>query len=293
VNISSKLFATIFISLLGFFILLPVQASAEDYDLQQELVDKARIAIDSFMADPDLDWFRKNAKNAKGLLIIPELLKGGFILGGSGGRGVLLLRDDESGEWSGPAFYMVGSVSIGLQIGGKISEVVMMVMTQRGVHSLYASSFKLGGDLSLAVGPKGVTAEGATAPSLNVDYISFARSKGAFAGISLDGAIVKKDDEWNSMYYGDTVQPADILVVRSVSNEGAEVLRQAVAKTVQEGITEGIPEQENVLEESRPLEQEDMQEKEIIVEEGTDELEEEDKENGIEQIRERYQQDQN
>lgn len=236
-----------FLAVIIMFFLLTGSATAADYNKQQQLIDKARITIDSFVADPNLEWFRNNVKNAKGLLIVPELLKGGFVLGGSGGRGVLLIQDEATGEWSYPAFYGLGSVSLGLQIGGKISEVVMMVMTQKGLESLYTSSFKIGGDLSIAAGPIGATAEGATAPSMNVDYLSFARSKGAFAGISLDGAVVKTNGEWNNAYYGKPVQPTDIFVIRSVSNADADALRHAVFKATrgesrerEEGNTKGV-----------------------------------------------------
>lgn len=242
--------------------------SAADYKKQQELVDKARITIDSFISDQNLEWFRNNVKNAKGLLIIPGLMKGGFVVGGAGGRGVLLVKDEVTGEWSNPAFYSIGSVSFGLQIGGKISDVVMMVMTEKGLQSLYASSFKLGGDMSVAAGPIGATAEGATAPSLNVDYLSFARSKGAFAGVSLDGAVVKTSDEWNNTYYGTLVKPSDILVIRSVTNADADLLRHAVTKAARGTI---------------PDKQKDKKEKDERI---GDDLK---KETEIEQIREKYQ----
>lgn len=252
--------------------------NAADYKRQQELVDKARITIDSFISDKNLEWFRDNVKDAKGLLIIPELMKGGFVIGGSGGRGVLLVKDEVTGDWSNPAFYSIGSVSLGLQIGGKISEVVMMVMTEKGLQSLYASSFKLGGDMSVAAGPIGATAEGATAPSLNVDYLSFAKSKGAFAGVSLDGAVVKTSDEWNSAYYGTPVKPSDILVSRSVTNVDADYLRHAVTKAT--GGT--IPERQKEEKEKEEIEEEKE-------EEAGDDLK---KETEIKQIREKYQEKQ-
>jgi lipid-binding SYLF domain-containing protein len=137
---------------------------------QQALVDKARITFESFMADSNMAWLRNHIKNTKGLLIVPELLKGAFIFGGEGGSGVLLVPDLETGKWSEPAFYTIGAVSWGLQIGGQKAEVIILVRTRKGLESLYTSSFKLGGDVSVAAGPVGTGAEAGTAPSLRADY---------------------------------------------------------------------------------------------------------------------------
>lgn len=199
---------------------------------QEQLVEKARHTIENFMADPNFTWFHDHVKESKALLIVPQLLKGAFFLGGSGGSGVLLVRDESSGDWSQPAFYIIGSVSFGFQFGGQASEVVIMGRTKGGVEKLLTSSFKLGGDASVAVGPFGAGVEGATSPNLNADFLSFSRSKGAFAGVSLEGAIIKTDNDANSAYYGGTVDSLDILVRKNVKNIHAESLRNAVAKAV-------------------------------------------------------------
>lgn len=205
----------------------PMAAKASEPQL---LVDEARITVERFAGDPDMGWFRKYAPRAKGMLIIPQLLKAGFFLGGSGGRGVLVLRNGQGGAWSQPAFYNVGSVSWGLQIGAKASEVIMLVLTPKGVTALQKSSFKFGGDVSVAAGPKGAGAEGATAPSLKVDYLSFSRSKGAFLGLSLEGAILKVHEDWNRAYYGRAVSPADILVKGKVRRPESRPLLDSVAR---------------------------------------------------------------
>ncbi|MEJ2724474.1 MAG: lipid-binding SYLF domain-containing protein, partial [Deltaproteobacteria bacterium] len=124
------------------------------------------------------------------------------------------------------------SVSFGLQFGGQKSEAIILVMTQKGINSLQKTSVKLGADASVAAGPVGVGAQGATAPSLNVDYITFTRSMGAFIGISLDGAVIDENYDWNKAYYGKAVRPGDILVAHSVTNPDAEKLRSAVSKAV-------------------------------------------------------------
>jgi lipid-binding SYLF domain-containing protein len=185
------------------------------------------------MADPDLTWFQENVKDAKALLIVQQLLKGAFFIGGSGGSGVLIVQDEDSGNWSQPAFYIVGSLSFGFQIGGQASEVIIMGRTRGGIEQLYTSSFKLGGDASVAAGPYGAGMEGATSANLDADFLSFSRAKGAFAGISLEGAIIKTDDDANSAYYGQPVDALDILVKQSVSNSHANPLRASVSRAVQ------------------------------------------------------------
>lgn len=200
-----------------------VQAS-NNVEIEAEgLVDKAAAVISSFAADPDLEWFRKNIGKAKAVLIIPQNLKGAFVVGGAGGSGVLLARDSSTGEWSYPAFYTLGAISVGLQAGAESSEVVMMVMSERGMESMLTSSFKLGADVTMAAGPVGVGAKAKTA-----DILSYARAKGAFAGVSLDGAVVKPGNKRNHAFYGSEVSPADILIRKSVQNPKADPLRVAV-----------------------------------------------------------------
>jgi lipid-binding SYLF domain-containing protein len=181
---------------------------AEEPLKQQLLVDEARLVINTFSVDPNMESFNKYLRNAKGLLIMPDLYKGAFFVGGSGGRGALLARDEGTDTWFGPAFYTMGSLSFGIQFGGEKSEVALLVMTRRGLESLYSTSIKLGADVSVAVGPIGAGAQGATAPSLNVDFISYSRAKGVFLGLSLDGAVIKENYEWNKAYYGKPVRPA-------------------------------------------------------------------------------------
>ncbi len=197
---------------------------------QQGLVDKARVTFENFMVDDQNfgEWFRKNLHEAKALLIVPNLLKGGYIVGGSGGSGVLVVKDVKTGLWSQPAFYTMGSVTLGLQIGGEAAEVVMMVRTQKAVDKLLTSSFKLGGDASIAAGPVG----GGAKSNVMTDIISYTRSKGAYAGVSLEGAVIATRDKWNQTYYGKAVTPVEILVENSVSNPGSAELREALGKAI-------------------------------------------------------------
>ena len=194
---------------------------------QQVLVDQSQITLRNFVSDPNMEWLVNNVQNAKAVLIVPSMIKGGFFLGGSGGRGVLLVRDEKTGKWYGPGFYTLGAVSFGLQFGGQKAEVIMLVMTQKGLESLYSSSFKLGGDVAVAAGPVGAGAS-AKAAGFKADYLSYTRAKGAFLGFSLEGAVVKINDEWNQAYYGKQLRPTDIFVTRKVNNPKAAELQAAV-----------------------------------------------------------------
>ena len=198
-----------------------VPVSANDKQEAAQLVEKARITLDSFMSDNNMGVFRDLLKKAEGVFIAPQVLKGAFIVGASGGTGVFLARDKKSGEWSDPAFYTIGEASFGLQIGGEASEVILLVMTDRGLRSLLANSVKLGGDVGVAAGPVGMGAAAGTA-NLSADILSFSRSKGLYGGISLDGAVVAIRGALNEAYYGKNgVSPTDILVRHDVKNSQA------------------------------------------------------------------------
>jgi len=202
----------------------PPPASAASRAEAQDMVNRARRTIRNFAADPDMVWFRDNIGRARGVLIVPTSVKAGFILGGSGGAGGLLARSPRSGRWSYPAFYRMGSVTFGLQIGGEVSEMVLMVMTQRGINAFLSTEFKIGGDISVAVGPVGAGAKAQTA-----DIIAFARTKGVYGGINIEGSAITINDSANSNYYGRPVSPVDILIRRRVRNRGADGLRITTA----------------------------------------------------------------
>ena len=192
----------------------------------QGIVDKARVTFGEFMRDDNYGWMRDHLKDAKGVLIYPQVLKAGFIFGGSGGTGVLLSRDGKTGEWSNPAFYTMGSVSFGLQIGGESAEVVLLVMSRKGMDSLLTSNFKLGGDASVALGPVG----GGAKSDVTTDFLSFSKSQGLYAGINLDGSYLSVRDTLNKAYYGKDASPVDIIVKQSVGNKGAVPLREELKK---------------------------------------------------------------
>jgi lipid-binding SYLF domain-containing protein len=201
---------------------LPLWA-ADDATEASKIVAESRITLGNFLSDPDMKWIRQHFSQAKGVLIIPSVGKGAFIIGGSGGVGVLLTRNAK-GQWSEPAFYKMGSVSIGLQVGGSASEVLLFIQSQKGVDSFLSNSFKLGADASVAAGPVG---QGSAASS---DILAFARSKGAYLGASFDGSVVNIAEALNKAFYGKDASPVEILVRGGVKNKEADGLRADLAK---------------------------------------------------------------
>ena len=199
--------------------------AASDIEKPEELVAASLVSFNNMSADPNMTWFRNNIGSAKAILIYPRVIRAGFIFGGSGGSGALLQKDDKSGVWSYPAFFTMGSGSFGLQAGVDFAEVVMLVMTQKGMDSMLSTSFKLGADASVAAGPVGAGVKAQLA-----DILVFSRSKGVFGGVAVEGAVIKPRDQWNSAYYGKPVRTVDITIRRSVGNPGADDLRLAVAK---------------------------------------------------------------
>ena len=193
---------------------------------QSDLVADAQKAFADMQDDPDMTWFRDNLKNARAVLISPEIVKAGFVLGGSGGRAVMLAKDSATGRWEGPAFYNLATASIGFQAGVAISQSVMLVMTEKALNSFLSNKFKLGGDASVAAGPVGAGAQS----NVQADVYTFARSKGLYGGLNFDGTVVTVNGGWNKAYYGKSVTPVEILVRHSVSNTGADALKAEVAK---------------------------------------------------------------
>ncbi len=209
-------------ALVSVVVVPPVEAMSAP----ESLVERARVTLDSMISDPNFSWLKNYLQYARGVLIIPQFLKGGFIIGGSGGSGVFLAREPQTGRWSEPVFYTLGGASVGLQIGASAAEVILMVRTDRGVEAFYSSTFKLGADASVAVGPVGMSMEGATPHNLSADILSFAKAKGLYAGMSLEGSVLKVRSDWNQLYYGQAVGPMDIIIRKAVSHPRSVPLKQ-------------------------------------------------------------------
>jgi lipid-binding SYLF domain-containing protein len=196
----------------------------------QKLVADAQTTLDHFLRDPDQTWIHRNIGRAKALLIAPQIVKAGFIFGGSGGRAVLVAFDGRN--WVGLAFYDLATASVGFQAGLEVSEAIIVVMTDRGLNSLMASTFKIGGDASVAAGPVGAGAKS----TVTADLVSFTRSKGVYGGLNLDGTVVHANNDWNSAYYNAKgVLPPDIVIRKTYKNAKAAPLLTAVARATAKG----------------------------------------------------------
>ena len=224
-----KLLAGIFVAAL--FFAFCGAAYAGDKEEAQSIIDKAKGTLTDMTSNEAFSWLSQYLKSARGVLIFPSVLKAGFFLGGSGGSGVLLVHDMASGGWSEPAFYTLGSVTFGLQIGGESAEVVMLAMNQKAIDSLLSSSVKLGGDASVTIGPIGGGAKGAvTIPAVTADFVSFTKTEGLYAGLNLEGSVLAVRDSLNSAYYGKTSTPKDIIIRKDVGNPAANGLRETIKR---------------------------------------------------------------
>lgn len=195
---------------------------------QQELVDRAKISVDSLRSDSNLGKPINNLlKRAYGVMIFPNMFKAGFILGGEGGNGVLLVKGPD-GTWSSPAFFGMGSGSLGLQIGVQQSEVMLIIMNEGGLRKILNNSMKLGADASVAVGPVGAGIEASTTANMSADIYTYSKAAGLFGGGSLEGSVLSPREEWNNAYYGSGATTRAITVERKFENYGSNNLKAAL-----------------------------------------------------------------
>jgi len=193
--------------LLAVLLVAPFAAHAQAD--QQLIVDRARATVGDLSHDKAFGNARQLLARARAVLIVPRLFKGGFIVGGEGGTGVLLARGPGA-TWSNPAFYALGSASFGLQAGLEQSEAILLVMTQRGVNALLHDQFKIGAQAGIAVATLGSGVEGAVNPG-GADIVVWSSSSGVYGGLALDGSIIRPQPEDNARYYGRPLTTSDIL----------------------------------------------------------------------------------
>lgn len=195
------------VSLAGMALVLPALASDRADDMAR--IQKATQVIQEIMATPDQGIPQELLESAKCVAVIPGEEKAAFIFGGNYGKGVATCR--ASGGWSAPMFLAVGGGSVGFQIGGSFTDVVMLFMNDHALQSLLSDKFKIGADASVAAGPVGRHAAAGTDIKLNAEILTYSRSKGAFAGVSLDGAVVQADKSGDKAMYGANVARQAIL----------------------------------------------------------------------------------
>jgi len=195
----------------------------------QILVEKSRLAFLDMITDENYKEMREYVKKSRALIIFPELIKGAFIIGAEGGSGVLVTRGAAGQGWSYPAFYTLASGSLGRQIGGQSSELVLTIMSEKALTAVIEDQFKVGGNVDVAIGPVGKGLSASTTTNFSSDAYSFAKTAGAFVGMSLDGAGILSRTSRDVEYYGQGATSAGIVVQRKFTNKNADVLRDALS----------------------------------------------------------------
>lgn len=217
-------------ALVSLALLFALPGTAQTVTEEQNLVERAKATVDAFTAQADMEEMRKLLPRARGVLVFPQILKAGFILGAEGGSGVLLGRDGKTGAWTAPAFYTMGAASIGFQAGAEASEVMLLIMSDRALNAVIEHQVKLGADASIAVGPIGKGMGASTTTNLNADIYSFARTKGLFGGVSLEGAVIKSRDSMMQAYYGKPASARQVVLQRQLEAPHALPLQQALQR---------------------------------------------------------------
>jgi lipid-binding SYLF domain-containing protein len=224
--------------LLAFLLMFATLCSAdEDRGKVVARIQGAGDVIDDIMATPDHGIPQEIMQSAECVAVVPSMLKGGFVFGGEYGRGVATCRTPSG--WSAPAFFRLGGGSFGLQIGGQAVDLVMIIMNQRGMDALLADHVKLGADASAAAGPVGRHVEGMTDWKLKAEVLTYSRARGLFAGITLNGAVLKQDKGDTRSFYGHMIPFRRILKGEVEAPSDARPFLDMVAKY--NAVAQGAP----------------------------------------------------
>ncbi|MFZ1010398.1 MAG: lipid-binding SYLF domain-containing protein [Candidatus Sulfotelmatobacter sp.] len=209
--------------------------AADDQTRETKASDRVQAAadvLDDIQGAPDKGIPQEVLGSAECVAVVPSLLKGGFIIGGKYGRGLASCRTPKG--WSAPAFFVVSGGSVGFQIGGQAVDLVMLIMNKDGMKHLLSSEFALGADASVAAGPVGRHAEGNTDWKMRAEVLTYSRARGLFAGISLNGAVVKQDKDSTREFYGRMVPFRTSLVGEIDPPAGANAFLTSLAKWAQD-----------------------------------------------------------
>ena len=178
---------------------------------EEKRVTDAAAVLETLVRAPDQGIPEHILERAEAIVVIPSLVKGGFIIGAQHGRGIMSIRDRETNRWSAPGFVALTGGSIGWQIGVQAVDLVLLVMNRDGVKDLLDNEFKFGANASVAAGPVGRQGEASTDASLNAQILAYSRAKGLFAGLSLEGASLRMDKDANKDFYGTTISTEDMV----------------------------------------------------------------------------------
>src|SRR5882672_2167747 len=210
-------------------------AFAADDEKETKATDRLQAAsdvLDEIQSAPDSGIPQEVLGSAECVAVVPSLLKGGFIVGGRFGRGLASCRTPKG--WSAPAFFTVKGGSVGFQIGGQAVDLVMLIMNNDGMQHLLSSQFSLGADASVAAGPVGRHAEGNTDWKMRAQVLTYSRARGVFAGVSLNGAVMKQDKDTTREFYGHMVTTNASLTGEVEAPAAANPFLTTLAKWAQE-----------------------------------------------------------
>ena len=196
---------------------------------QQDVVDRSTLALQEILNSTQSRDVVDSLRSARAVMICPQVFKAGFVIGGSGGNCVLMARA-AAGSWSDPAFYTIGSGSFGAQAGIQDAEVMIMIMTDRALDAVMQNHFKIGGDASLAFATVGAGVGGATTTAFRADIVTFSRTRGLYAGVSIEGSVLSPDTDSNVAYYGQPFNAPQIVVRMMANNAGANPLRATLSQ---------------------------------------------------------------
>ncbi len=204
--------------------------SAQSPDEARRISDSI-LVLDEIMAAGDQAVPRSILEQAAGVAVFPSLLKGGFVVGGQRGKGILSVRDKQTGLWSAPAFLTITGGSIGAQIGAQAIDLILVVNNDRGVEQLVKNQFKIGADAGVAAGPVGRETSAATDLQMRAQILSYSRARGLFAGITLNGSTIRQDRDANERFYGTAYRTGQIVFEgRAGAPQSAAAWKETLAK---------------------------------------------------------------
>lgn len=227
----------LFVALLSLASLSWAESARQD---AVDRLDKAGIVLHEIMATPDKGIPEEVLEHAKCVAVVPQLMKGGFVFGAEHGKGVATCRTAKG--WSAPAFITVSGGSWGLQIGAEAVDLVMIIQNEKGMQRLLSSNFQLGADASAAAGPVGRHASANTDWKMDAEVLTYSRAKGAFAGLTLEGASVRQDDDSRRAIYGGKVTTRALLLGQVPAPAAAQSFLAAIRGAKAQAIAEAAKE---------------------------------------------------
>ena len=210
------------------FILFLVSGAWADGSKQRKILRTSQLVLEEIQKSPDQQIPMNLISKAKAIIVFPTMLKAGFFVGARYGKGIASVRAEETGKWGPPAFLFTTGGSFGFQFGAQTIDLILLVMSQRGLEGLLSEQFTLGGDIAISAGPVGRHAEASADVFMQGEIYSYSRSKGLFGGVSLKGTIITSDSDANLTYYGHPYTSEEILLtkqVRKVPESGNQFIK--------------------------------------------------------------------